>query len=460
MRALLTVSLLAGSTLTLGGCSGGDDGDGSEAVLLTVLPYTGKWEQKGLLHENAVRMALEELIAAGAQEALGSKISVIAVNSGDGIDVTEAAVRDIVEGPDGDKVLGILSSTGDAHEGSAVVALEHGIPHFETSNGAHDEEFVDWSQYSDEELGHLLSARALCNYEAVYTAQYIMNEFPNGKVVLVRGDEIHDKMHTAVVRQQLALLGFQGTVVESNDPNLAGETDPGNRQDFAVSYDALESGGVQAELEAIVSAHQPDVLFFHVRGDGPNLRFLQDAQRAGFQGGIVTCGMARTTALIDPNENGLISDYLVGNDVGLAGDRFHFVMRGAIASPRLDAFKADYLERFGIDADTFTTSVYDATTLMVLGLLGSPSRPFDRDEILAAIVASSKEGVEVSRDDLPALITAAAAGEDLDYQGTYSNMDIREDRTVEGYYYIERVVPVDGGGYTYEKLSDPAPVSF
>ncbi|MEQ1505417.1 MAG: ABC transporter substrate-binding protein [Myxococcota bacterium] len=441
----------------LGGCQPSDDPSG-DALLLAVLPYTGKWEDKGILHENAVRMALEDLIDAGIQDAYGGRFKVLTVNSGDGADVVESAVRDIITGPDGDKVLGIVSSTGDAHEGSAKVAVEYGVPHFEGSNGASDAEFLDWTAWSTDELGYLLSARALCTFEAQYTAQYILDQFPTGRIAFVRGDEIHDKMHTAVVRATLAAAGFQGTLIESHDPALAGEADPGNAQDYQVSYDDLDAGGVETQLHDLVTAESPDVLFFHVRGDAPNLRMLQDADRAGFEGRIATCGMARTTGLLDPNENGLISDYLVGHDASNPTDRFHFLMRGAIPSDRLDAFKAEYESRYGMAADTFTPGVYDATMAWALGVLAAGDK--DRAHVLGGIVDVSRGGALGSRDDAKALVEAVASGQDVDYDGASGPMDVRDDRTVPGYYYVERVIANGDGTFGYEKLPDPAPVVF
>ncbi|MCB9688574.1 MAG: ABC transporter substrate-binding protein [Alphaproteobacteria bacterium] len=441
------------------GCSGGtEDGSSDEAVLLAVLPYTGKYELKGVLHENALRMALEDAISNGIQEALGTKLTVVSVNSGDGKDVVVAALREILDGPDGDKVMGMISSTKDAHKGAVDIALEYGLLDLEVSDGSHDDEFIDWADYTDEQLRYLISTRALCNYEAVYTAQFIMEKYPTGKIALIRGNDIHDLMHTAVIRETLRDLGFQGTVIESNDPNQAGYENPDNRQDYEVSYDDLSAGGVVGTLQPIVD-QAPDAVFFHVAGDGPNLRILQDLKATGFSNGIVTCGMARTSELIDNNSNGLMSDWLVGHDA-LADDRFHFVMRGAKSSDRLTAWKEEYKTRYEVDADTFTPAAYDATMLWTLGMARA-GKPFDRKAVLDAVWDVSSGGTMVSRDDLADLIGKAAdPSVDIDYDGVFGPMDIREDRTVEGVYYIERVIGNGDGSYGYEKLSTPAPVSF
>lgn len=456
MKKLLLPALALAPLVT--GCTVGTDGAGAEAVLIAVLPYTGKYEQKGVLHENAVRMALEDAIDAGVQDALGTKLTVIRVNSGDGKDVVVSALRQILDGPDGDKVFGMISSTKDAHKGAVDIALEYGILDLEVSDGSHDDEFVSWDDFTPEQLRYLISTRALCNYEAIYTAQFIMEKYPTGKIALIRGNDIHDLMHTAVIRQTLRDLGFQGTVIESNDPNQAGYENVDNRLDFEVSYDDLDAGGVVGTLQPIVD-QSPDAVFFHVGGDGPNLRLLQDLKATGYDKGIVTCGMARTSALIDNNENGLISDWLVGHDA-LSDDRFHFVMRGAKSSDRLTAWKEEYLTRFEIEADTFTPAAYDAAMMWTLGMLRA-GKPFDRQAVLDAVWDISREGSVVSRDDLADLVAKGSdPSVDIDYDGVFGPMDIREDRTVEGVYYIERVIGNGDGSYSYEKLSDPAPVSF
>jgi hypothetical protein len=442
--------------LHLAGCLPERDA-GEDSLLLAVLPYTGSFDDKGELHENAIRMALEDLIGAGIQSALGRELKVLTVSSGDGEEVVEDSVRDILEGPDGDSVLGILTSTAAAHEGAARVSVELGVPHFEVSSGSSDEEFLDPAQWLPEQLAYLLSARPLCDYEAEYTARYILQAHPTARVALVRGDDMHDMMHTSMIRSTLLESGFAGTVLESGEGGMSMGPEPDAGQDFVVSYDALAAGGIEPELAAIVQEHAPDVIFFHVRGDSGNLRFLQDTQRSGFQGSVVSCGMARTPALVDPNENGLLSDYLVGHDTEADQDRLLFAMRGPLPSARLDAFKAEYEARFDKSADTFTPAAYDATMLWALGVLAA--RSADRASVLAAILDTSRTGALSSREDLGALVEGVSSGQDVDYDGVSGPMDMREDRTVPGYYYMERVIPA-GEAYSYEKLSSPPPETF
>jgi len=453
-NALVPALLVSMAASFLAGCTG--DNTGTEAHLIAVIPKTGSFEVKGPLHEDAIRMALEELVDAGAHDQMDRTFNVIPVNSGDGADVVEDLVQQTVDEL-GDDVLGIISSTGSAHEGSSIVALREGIPHFETSSGAHDEEFLDWSKYSEDELAFLMSSRALCNYEAIRTAEFIMQRWPTATLALFRGDKEHDKMHTRVIRDTLREMGFLGTVLESNDPNLAGETWEDNKQDYLVSYDALETGGVEAEIRDVVENNDVDVVFFHVRGDAINTRFVQDTQRSGYDQYILTCGMARKDTFIDPNENGLISDYLVGKDGGVPDNRFFFVMRGSLPSTVLDGFKRDYGNVYDAEPDTFTPSVYDAAMLWGLGVLHA--KKLTRPAVLTGIQDVSRVGTEHSRDDLAAMVAAAAAGEDVDFVGASGPMDVRTDRTVPGSYYVEQIIKKNGS-YAYEELADPPRVLF
>ncbi len=453
-NALVPALLVSMAASFLAACTG--DNTGTEAHVIAVLPYTGSFETQAALHEDAIRMALEDLVDAGAHDQMDRTFNVVPVNAGDGADVVEDLVQQTLDELEGD-VLGIISSTGEAHEGSSIVALRKGIPHFETSSGAHDEEFLDWSKYSEEELAYLMSSRALCNYEAIRTAEFIMQRWPTGNLALFRGDKEHDRMHTRVIRSALRDMGFAGTVLESNDPNLAAEVWEDNKQDYLLSYDALETGGVEAEIRAVVEDNDVDVVFFHLRGDANNARFVQDAQRSGYDQYLVTCGMARKDTFIDPNENGLISDYLVGKDAGVPDHRFFFVMRSPLPSSVLDGFKRDYANLYDTEADTFAPSVYDAAMLWGLGVLHAEE--ITRPGVLAGIQRVSRVGTEYSRDDLPALVAAAAAGEDVDFVGASGPMDVRTDRTVPGSYYVEQVIKKNGS-YAYEELADPPRVLF
>ncbi len=446
------------------GCGSADRADG--ANIIAVLPYSGAFASgKAEHHLNSITMALESLIEGGATEKMGVSYNVIPVNSGNGREFVQEAVEGIIaERADAGlrPILGIISSTGGAHEGSARAAIEAGIPHFEVSSGAHDEEFLYCSpftdpatctDYSEDQKKYMFSTRALCNPEAEVTADFIAEQFPDARVALFRGDKTHDRMHTNVIRARLQQNGFQGTVLESGDA--------ANDQDFMLSY---EDDSFEDEIAAVVAEHQPDVIFWHLRGDANNLQFVRDLARfdngAGWQGDSLTCGMARNSRFIDNDENGGISNYLAGlNADGSARQgAFYFVMRSPLPSAALDAFRSDYTLKFGIEPDTFSPSAYDAGLLLGLGIL-TAGPDASTEAIRDAIIAQSREGqvfgYSSSRREL---VEAATSGVDLDLEGVSGPLDWRESRIVAGSYYVERVVPVSGA-FAYEELESPPRVT-
>lgn len=126
-------------------------------------------------------------------------------------------VFDANRNPDGTgNFAAVISSTGSAQLGSTQVSAENGVPHFETSFGSHYNEFVP-ADVGAEVESYMFSTRALCLPEAIVTADYIAEKFPTAKIALFRGDKTHDQMHTDIIRQRLAELGWQGTLLVSDD---------------------------------------------------------------------------------------------------------------------------------------------------------------------------------------------------------------------------------------------------
>jgi hypothetical protein len=198
-------------------------------------------------------------------------------------------------------------------------------------------------------------------------------------------------MHTDIIRQRLAELGWQGTLLVSDDEAPVDPVFGENKGDFILDY---EKGVFEQEIKAVVDAESPDHLFFHLTGDTHNLRFLQDAQRAGFQGDVITCGMARSLALLDPDQNGDISEYLE--------NRLYFAMRAPIPSADLDAFNTRYKEKYAnFRLDEFTPSVYDA--MMLVGLAVVDAHPEQTGAAVRdSIVKVSREGKKHTFKDVAA----------------------------------------------------------
>jgi len=466
MRRIALLSLLGG-TAGIAGCTQTDAVDG--ANIIAVLPYTGEFASgKAEHHLNSLTMALERLLDGGAQEAMGGvPFNVIPVNSGNGPEFVQGAVEGIIDDLDATgrrPVLGIMSSTGKAHQGSAKAAIELGIPHFEVSSGAHDDEFLYCSEftdptscidYSDDEKRFLFSTRALCGPEAEVTADFIAEAYPDAKVALVRGNKTHDRVHTNIIRERL-----------ENDPNFTGTVlvsgDAANDQDFMLDY---ASDDFQDAIAALVTEQAPDVIFWHLRGDSINEQFVKDLRLynngAGWDGDSVTCGMSRKSSFIDNDTNGGISNYLAGlNDNGTPRQgSFHFVMRAPLDSPARDAFKADYALKFEKDSDTFSASAYDAGLQLGLGIIAAGPDGTLR-EIRESIIDISRDGDQVGYSTPPReLVDKVVSGADIDLDGVSGPLDWRPSRIVIGSYYVEKVVAVGDGTFVYEELPSPPRVN-
>lgn len=447
----LAMAALAISALTGGMAGCGSDAESEDNAnvvnIALVLPYSEDFASRGKAYENAVTMAVEDLKAGGFTEITGKDFKFTLISSGNGEGEVKTELQkafDANKNPDGSvNFAAVISSTGSAQIGSTELAALNKVPHFETSSGAHHDEFVDANLA--EPQSYMFSTRALCAPEAIFTADFIAAKYPGKKVALFRGDQTHDIMHTNTIRERLKEIGWTGTILESSD---FAPTDPmfgENQGDYMLDY---ASGVFDEKIGAVVAAENPDVIFFHVRGDNHNLRFLQDANRAGFQGAIVTCGMARKNSILDNEQNGGITDYLQ--------DRLHFVMRAPIPSPDLEAFNSRYKAKFtNFSVDEFTPSNYDA--MMLVGLAIVKAHPDGSGQAIRdAIMEVASGGTKHNFDSVEGAIADLARGTDIDYDGPSGTLDIDGSHIVPGSYYTEVAgKKADGSGLEYQEIMDP-----
>ncbi len=446
---LITTGLILGTSLSMLACSSDEANSNDNYKVALVLPYSEEFASRGKEYENAMSLAVEDLYAAGFKEASGGRgFEFTVISSGNGVDAvrerlqTEFDSNKLAEG--GVNYTAVISSTGAAQVGSTEIAGRHSVPHFETSFGAHYEEFLPHEHFGTEVESYLFSTRALCLPEAIVTADFIHAQYPGKKIALLRGTDTHDIMHTTMIRDRLAYLGFTGEVLVSDHQAPVDPTFGENRGDYMLSY---EKGTFDTELQALIDTEQPDVMFFHLGGDSFNLRFLQDAKRVDFQGDIVTCGMFRVPTILDGELNGGISEYIE--------DRLYFVMRAPIPSSELSEFNTRYEQKFpGFKASTFASANYDAMVLVGLAALQAyPAK--SGASIRDAITDVSADGTKYGYKNLSNLVSDIKAGKDVDYDGPSGNMDIDENRTVPGSYYVEIVESNGSNGLKYTELIDP-----
>jgi len=395
-------SLLA---LALVGCGPAPSAGNQQVNLIAVLPMTGSYAANGETHRAAIQMAIDAIDRAGGIP--GHTIRVSVVDPGDSPTDAEARVEAEVAKwtlPSGAvDVAAILSSTAAAQAAATRVALRARVPHLEVSSGSGiDEIALDATMDPSLEL----APRPTCHHEAMLTAQFIGGK-PYARLAVLRGPEAHDQMHTDTIRAELA-TGFPTVVVS---PDLVMPTE-GPYDDFI--------------RQAMAQA--PDAIFFHLRGDTYNVSFLRALKRLGFTRDIVTCGMARKTSLLSVVDPGLV-DYL--------GGRTYFAMRGPVWGENLTRFKDAYRAFSGLSADTFSPSAYDSALLVALAAATAPDG--DGATIRDAILSTSSGGTPVQFDDVGTALSLLAQGADVDYTGASGTMDFRDDHTVAGQFYIERV---------------------
>jgi ABC-type branched-subunit amino acid transport system substrate-binding protein len=255
-----------------------------------------------------------------------------------------------------------------------------------------------------------------------------------GSIFVMRGSQAHDRMHTLELREGLTARGEGGRVLNATDVEMS------NSGPFEPYIDMAIAAGAQ-------------VIYYHLNGDDYNLAFMQAAERQGYTGKIVTCGMARRPTLLHATDPG-IAPYL---SAGSATEgRLFFAMRGPVTSPSYDAFKADFLEFSGFQADTFSPAGYDAAVLVGLGLAAAGTS--DGMALRQAIAESASAGTKYPYGQLPSALAAARGGGDIDYDGASGSLDFVTDSVLGnvsvGRYYIETVVKPTQA-YQFSTLTAP-----
>jgi len=445
--ALGAVTLSAG--LTFPACTESND----KAEIVAVLPISGEFRLKGYTHKAAVQDAVVMLEEAGIADQIGKNIALTLVDSGDNKEAVTQRLDELLAEKD---ILGIISSAGAAHEGSVRPAMREKVVHFEVSSGSDDEEFLSGDERAQYDMSYAFMTRGLCHTEAILTVDFLMAEFPGKKVALVRGNQAHDIMHTDVIRAEIearnAALDAAGTPELKVEVINTKESEDG---DYALSY---EVGNFQLELDQLMTDHAPDVIFWHLRGDDTNLRFMKDTQAAGFEGALVTCGMSRSAALLSNETNGGYLSYFA--------DRLHFIMRAPPKTEELTTYKTEFTERWYVPSDTYTPAAFDAMMLIDLGLAESGGA--GSDALRDAIVDVSRQGTEHRYTNLTAAVDDIGTGVDINYEGPSGPLDIRgcpampesgscadtEKHFVPAAYYVELMREGDGSNGSYEVLQD------
>lgn len=442
------IVFIAGLALPIFGCTLETADDTHK--LVAVLPLSGDFKAQGENHKQGIQMAIDSLQRAGIADILGKTISVLLVDAGQKETLKDNVVAAIEEAKSvkGQEFLGIISSTQSAFEASLPLAIENQVPHFEISAGADEAEFIH-NHETDHPLDvtYAFNSRALCNDEAVMTVNFIASKYAGGptkKILLFRRTAAHDKMHTKALFDALSTLPDSPVqFVSSTDVD-----EKNGNEEGAFLLDETTTSW-ETELQGLINEHQPDLVYFHMQGDGPNQQVLLDLSRVngtGFDGDIITCGMARKKDLLDPATFAPIS-YLAG--------RFYFMMRAPVGGTNLAEFGADYEEMWGVSAHTFASGAFDGASLILMGSAAAKVNDLDiRDAIFNV---ATPEGELVNYSTLNQAVDAIAKGQDIDYDGPSGSLDMEfGTHIVPGDYYVEEVKPADGGVFKFNELDNPA----
>ncbi len=407
--------------------------------VVALLPMTGAFSGKGPEHLQSIQKGFADLEAGGGLDK-PIRVHVVDIPDNDSAIASGRLVEIVDELTVGGNryVAAIISSTTAALKSAAPVALAEGIPHFEISSGSGlDEVTLDMSH----DRTFAFNPRPLCMPEPVVTSSFLAARAASpgwGRVFVMRGSQVHDKMHTRELREGMLAEGEASRLINATDLEMA------NTGPFETYIDMAMAAGAE-------------VLYWHLNGDSNNLAFMQAAERRGFTGKLVTCGMARNVTLLHPTDPG-ISPYLSAS--GATGEgRLFFAMRGPVTGEGLTRFKSDFLTFSGKSSDPFSPAGYDSAVLIGLGLLetgGAYGLPL-RD----AISSVSTEGQPFAYGQVGAAMTALRAGQDIDYDGASGSLDLRFDMTLGniavGRYYMETVVK-PSSAYEYKELTAPVEI--
>lgn len=416
--------------------------------IIAVVPLTGTSAgvAKGTAYTvPAMQLAIEDLERAGGLD------KPIKLHLIDAADNTSAVIAErlgtqieMLTTSDGTRHVAAIITRGDTSlRAAAPTALAAGIPFFEVESGV-GLDGVELPVEADQRYAYTL--RPLCQHEAAMTADLFKSRQADRawqRVFVIRGAHADDELHTRELRIGMAKQGLASAIL--------------NPEDYVV-----RDGEPFDDAIAAAAAAGADVLYWHMGGYTANREFLRAAEGHGFAGKLVTCGNARSGALLD-----YIAPYASGGTPGAytAGTsdegRLFFAMR----SPLSNAFATAAL-RPGYTqlANKWRAAVaYDATTLIGLGIAAAGTS--EPTALQAAIEASAQGGQKFGYGELAAALEAAKAGLDIDLDGASGPLDssydaVQGNRT-PGRYYFETVGWTGSGpyrGYDFLELASPVQV--
>ena len=417
-RSITFAALLAMAACTL---------DGAEPLpeeanhVIAVVPMTGEFSAAGVSRLRALMLGLSQVEAVG-ELARPIRLHLIDAGAQDQVETEDLLRAQLEELTIGGvrHVAAIVTSGTLALKASAPIALLDQIPYFEVSSGRGLDE-VTLDAAADRTFAFRVGPLAIHEPRLITNLLAArQGEASWGRVSLLRGQYVHDKMLT---RSMLGALEAAGQAGRLTSP---GVVEMPNEGPFEPFIDQAMLAGA-------------DIIYYAVSGDDANLAFLRAARDRGFAGKLITSDQLAGAGLLEPD----LAAYLAEGTTSDEGRHF-MSRRGPSQGPVLAAFEADLAVATGLAPEPFAAFAYDAGVLVGLGLVATQGSGGDalRDQVLA----SSTGGTPFGYGQLADVVAAIRAGQDVDYSGVSGWIDFAFDdihgQVTPSSYHVETAVPV------------------
>ena len=409
-KTVVLLTLLA--VIVCAGCGGDDDGDingpqnEAESIRIGLLvPMSGSWV-KGPAWRQAARMAIDEINDQGG--VLGRPFELLVADTESVPTIAVEGARTLVD--EGAIAIIGAGASSSSIQVSEQVLIPRGILLISPSSTSpairdlDDDDLVWRTVASDEFQGQLAARWAYDNGHRTTAIIYVDNAYGVGlSAAFTQGFE-----------------GFGGTVVESlGYPELS-----------SAQIDAFDYSGVVER--ALV--HQPDLVYLITYDqDGAKITvsasgYLSDDYRPTFLGRD-----GNTSQDFVDNSEPTVIEGMIGT-LPIAPE----------GSPDYRAFVTRYVNRFGIEPESFSESTYDAIYLLALAILRAES--VAPSQIAANLQAVSVGGTPIRPTEFASGRDLLSAGIEIDYNGAAGPLDFDERGDIlSGTYRIWRV---ENGSFT------------
>ncbi|MBE9129822.1 MULTISPECIES: ABC transporter substrate-binding protein [unclassified Coleofasciculus] len=398
---MLTTACQSSTTTTTEDSSAGGGGD--ELKIATLTPSTGDLSSIGQVFPAAVELAVNQVNECGGVN--GKPVSLVVEDSQTDPNAGAAGMTKLAEV---DKVAGVVGAFASSVSTAALpIAVRNNV--MMISPGSTSPVFTQQAQ-EGKYNGYWARTAPPDTYQARALAK-LANEkgFKNVSTVVINND--YGVGFEKEFTQAFEKLG--GTVVNKNNPT---RYDP-----KATTFDTEAASAFGEKPDAVAA-----VLYAETGS-----LLLKAAYQQGLAEGVTVMLTDGVYSEDFPKQVGKTSDgkYLLGGAIG--------TVPGA-NGPALEEFTQLWKEKTGKEVTAYVPHSYDAAALLMLAAQAAKANTGEGIQSKIREV-SSTPGTEVT--DLCQAMEMVRNGEEIDYQGASSNVDIDENGDVVGDYDTWEVEP-------------------